>query len=316
MTQTGTIELSIVIPTYNGRGLLRACLSSIERWAPPHIPFEVIVSDDASTDGTAEWLADEHPGVRVVRLAQNGGFCRAANAGIAAARGRVIQLLNNDTEVTEGWVEEGLQPFADPRVGSVAPLVVMHDDPSRVDSAGDGYTLFGHPYKRGRGQSTEKWLSMPPQRVFGASGSSAFYRADLLRRVQGFDVALGSYYEDIDLALRLRNLGFTCIYIPTCKILHHVSATYDHHLPQLQRRMARNAEVIYWTRTNWPQRVAGAIPRLAFLTLQLIHRLATRRARAFLLGKLDALRMLALRPNQSLPRPHFAQRGETPTMPV
>ena len=58
------------------------------------------MADDASTDGTARWLADAHPDVRVVELERNGGFCAAANAGIAAARGRFIQLLNNDTEVT------------------------------------------------------------------------------------------------------------------------------------------------------------------------------------------------------------------------
>ena len=85
-------------------------------------------------------------------LDENGGFCAAANAGIAAARGRFIQLLNNDTEVTRGWIEAGLSLFADPTVGSVAPLVVVRSDPRRVDSAGDSYSIAGWPTKRGHGQ--------------------------------------------------------------------------------------------------------------------------------------------------------------------
>ena len=122
---------SVVIPTYNGRALLERCLESIARHRPsdPALSIEVIVADDASTDGTAQWLAHAHPDVRVVQLEQNGGFCAAANAGIAAARGRFIQLLNNDTEVTAGWIEAGLEPFSDPTVGSVAPLVLVRSDP-------------------------------------------------------------------------------------------------------------------------------------------------------------------------------------------
>src|SRR5262249_9457092 len=158
--------------------------------------IEVIVVDDASTDGTAEWLAQEEPEVRVVRLERNRGFCAAANAGIAAAGGQFIQLLNNDTEVTAGWIDEGLSPFTDATVGSVAPLVRVRSDPSRVDSAGDAYAGVGWPTKRGHGQPAAGWAARPIEEVFGASGSSAFYRAEALRRAGGLDPLFGSYYED------------------------------------------------------------------------------------------------------------------------
>ncbi len=87
------------------------------------------MADDASTDGTADWLSSTYPGVRLVRLERNGGFCAAANAGLTASRGRFVQLLNNDTEVTEGWIEAGLAPFVDATVGSVAPLVLVRLGP-------------------------------------------------------------------------------------------------------------------------------------------------------------------------------------------
>ncbi len=283
--------LSIVIPTYNGRALLAQCLSSIAWHRPPDRELEVIVVDDASTDGTSCWLAAEWPGVRVVKRATNGGFVAAANAGLAAARGTFIQLLNNDTEVTASWVEAGLSPFLDPTVGSVAPLVLVRSDPDRVDSAGDCYALFGWPYKRGHGEPTARWGERPPGLVFGASGSSAFYRASALQAVGGLDPAFGSYYEDVDLAFRLHWAGYTCAFEPGCRILHEVSATYDHARADLQRRMARNAELLFWADLPAGWLALALVPHLGFTAAQAVARLLGGRLKPFLRGKLDALRL-------------------------
>jgi GT2 family glycosyltransferase len=280
---------SVVIPTYNGRALLETCLASVERHWPAGVAIEVIVVDDGSTDGTAEWLDTAYPAVRLVRLERNGGFCAAANAGIAAARGRIIQLLNNDTEVQAGWIEAGIALFEDPRVGSVAPLVLSRSDPSRVDSAGDRYLWFGWPMKRGRGQAAARWIRHRSDTVFGASGSTAFYRAEPLQRLGGFDPAYGAYYEDVDLAFRLRRAGFTCRYAPACRVLHEVSASYDHRLPQIQRMMARNAERLFWSNVPPGWLIAGALPHVAFVVIQGIWRVCRGRGLPFLLGKLDAL---------------------------
>jgi len=311
-------QCSIVIPTYNGRELLERCLASIARHRPadPLLAIEVVVADDASTDGTVEWLARVHPEVRLVRLKCNQGFCAAANAGIAAARGRFIQLLNNDTEVIRGWIEAGLAPFADATVGSVAPLVLVRSDPGRVDSAGDLYTLAGWPIKRGHGQRAALFANRPVEEVFGASGSSAFYRAEALRRAGGFDPLLGSYYEDVDLAFRLRWAGYRCLFTPGSLVHHDVSATYDHKSPVLQRRMARNAEIVFWA--NLPPRLLGRalLPHLALLGSQALWRLARGRLRPFLLGKCDAIRawpeikarrgLRAELAHRAGPPPHFA----------
>ncbi len=283
---------SIVIPTYNGRALLERCVSSIVRHGAGRLggTIEVVVVDDGSSDGTSEWLLREYPVVRLVRRQQNGGFCAAANAGLAAARGRFLQLLNNDTDVTPGWVEAGLEPFADPTVGSVAPLVLVRSDPARVDSAGDAYSWIGWPTKRGHGEPAARWLERPVEEVFGASGSSAFYRAEAVHRAGGLDPLFGSYYEDVDLAFRLRWAGYRCVFTPHCRIRHEVSATYDHGSPALQRRMARNAELVFWSNLP-PGMLSLAIgPHLAFLAAQAAWRLARGRLRPFVSGKLDALR--------------------------
>jgi GT2 family glycosyltransferase len=284
---------SIVIPSYNGRELLARCLASLERHRPDpaRYPLEVVVVDNGSSDGTSDWLAAAHPGIHLVRLESNQDFCGAANAGLAAARGAFVQLLNNDTEVTAGWVEAGLAPFADPSVGSVAPLVLVRSDPTRVDSAGDSYAWYGWPMKRGHGQSAANWSARPVEDVFGASGSSAFYRTEALRRAGTLDMLLVSYYEDIDLAFRLRWAGYRCVYTPTCVIHHDISATNDHRSPALQRRIARNAELVFWWNLPLLRLALAAIPHLGFIAAQGAWRAARGRLGPFLAGKLDALRM-------------------------
>src|SRR4051794_26112568 len=93
--------LSIVIPSHNRPDLLCACLASVLSHAPPQT--EVLVVDDASTAGQVSQAAADFPGVGVLRLQCRGGFCIAANAGIRATSGSIVELLNDDTEVTSGW---------------------------------------------------------------------------------------------------------------------------------------------------------------------------------------------------------------------
>jgi GT2 family glycosyltransferase len=284
--------LSVVIPSYNGRRLLEACLASLVRHRPRDGSVEVIVADDASTDDTAAWVARTYPDVRLVRNARNGGFVAAANAGLAAARGEFVQMLNNDAEVTAGWAAAGLAPFADPRVGSVAPLVIMRGDPDRVDSAGDGYSLVGWAFKRGHGQPSRDWRDHPADRVLGASASSAFYRASALAAVGGgFDPLYGSYYEDVDLALRLQRAGYACAFTPECRVLHDVSASFNHRNPKLQRTIARNVELLFWSNLPAGTLAMAVLPHLAFVAAQVPRRLVRGTLRPFLLGKLDALRL-------------------------
>jgi GT2 family glycosyltransferase len=309
---------SVVIPTYNGRALLETCLASIERHLPrePALPCEVVVVDNGSTDGSSEWLARAYPWVRVVRLDPNKGFCVAANAGVAAARGRFIQVLNDDTEVTAGWIEAGLEPFEDPTVGAVTPLVLVRSTPHRVDSAGDSYSLAGWPTKRGHGQPAERWASRPVEEVFGASGSSSFYRAEALRLAGGaFDPSLVSYYEDVDLGFRLRWAGYRVLFTPRCRILHDISATNDHRGPALQRRIARNAELVFWSNLPAGKLATALVPHLGLLVAQGAWRLLRLRFLPYFLGKVDAFREVGrLRERRKLRaglarravnRPHF-----------
>src|SRR5262249_14701179 len=154
---------------------------------------------------------------------------------------------------------------------------------ARVDSAGDSYTIAGWPCKRGHGEDARRWLVRPPQRVFGASGSSAIYRAAAPRRGGAVDPGYHSYYEGDDLGLRLRWAGYECVFTPRCQVLHEVSASYDHARPALQRRMSRNAEILFWSNLPSYWLAAAVVPHLAFTLAQGLGRLLRGRLRPFLL---------------------------------
>ena len=202
---------------------------------PPRSPIEVIVADDASTDDTAAWLADAHPDVRLVRLERNGGFCAAANAGIAAARGEFIQLLE---QRHRGHAPAGSRP-AWPRSPTRRSARSPRWSWSAPTRPGSIRPATRTPWSAGRASAATARLpptgvDHPADRVFGASGSSAFYRADGPAPASAaFDPSFGSYYEDVDLAFRLRWAGYGCVFTPACRILHEVSASYDHARPAL-----------------------------------------------------------------------------------
>jgi GT2 family glycosyltransferase len=242
-----TPPLSVVIPSFCRADLLGLCLRSVVRFAPSGT--EIVVVDDASVGGVISRTAAEFPGVRVVRLAKRSGFCVAANAGIAGCSARVVELLNDDAEVTAGWAEAALRWFADAEVGAVAPLVLQNDPgragPPLIDSAGDEYDPGGFARKRGHGQPPDAMATAGP--VWGVSAAAAFYRRSAVLAVGGFPADFGAYFEDVDLSFRLRRRGFRVWYDPASVVWHRVSASYgkrpDRRTLELQ---SRNEERVFW----------------------------------------------------------------------
>ncbi len=236
--------LSIVIPTYNGLQWLQRSLPRVLAYAPAEA--EVIVVDDASTDGTISWLA-RWKRVRVIRRRCNGGFCAAVNDGIRAARGEIVQTLNNDVLVTPGWTRQPMKLLRDPSVAAVAPLVLDLNQPDRIDSAGDGWHLCGRAYSRGNRQLVGTvWLA-GTEEVFGASASAAFYRRSVLEEVGSFPAEFGAYYDDIDLAFRIRHAGYRALFCSSSVVYHAVHGSYGGRLdPERVRRLARNEEFVFW----------------------------------------------------------------------
>lgn len=283
------VPFSIVIPSQRRADLLRLCLESISRFAPPQT--EIIVVDDGSPGAAASHAALSFPGVRAVRLPRVYGFCVAANRGIATARGAVIELLNDDTQVDRGWAEAALRCFADPQVGAVAPLVlrgVPGDTVAEIDSAGDGYDPGGFAWKNGHRQPlTQMYLQRRP--VVAASASSVFLRRSALERSRLFPERFVSYFEDVDLSLRLQAAGFRIVYEPESRLWHRGGSSYGRPRRALVERQSCNEERLFWRHLCRAWQWRAVARHLAVLAGKAIRRCREGMFVPFLMGRLRAL---------------------------
>jgi GT2 family glycosyltransferase len=208
---------SVIVPSLNGARLLPACLESLVRQSYPEI--EVIVADGASTDATEELLAGRFPSVRLLKLRRNLGFAGNVNAGLRAARGEVLCLLNNDAQAHADWVAVCVETLAQhPDIGSVASKV-LYADGRTINSAGDVLCLDGTARQRGNSlPDAAPWNT--PEPVFGASGGAAAYRRAMLTDVGLLDEQFFMYLEDVDLAFRAHLRGWACLYEPAAVAVH------------------------------------------------------------------------------------------------
>lgn len=217
---------SVVVPNWNGRGWLAGCLDGLAR--QELAPGEVIVVDNGSTDGSVDYLRDEHPAVRVISLPANTGFAHAANLGVEAAEGELVALINTDVVLSPDWLRRTARTLrAHPAAASVACKMLTLDRPELVYDAGDVLRRDSVCEQRGRfGADDGRWDE--PGEVFGACAGAALYRRDAVLAVGGFDERYFAYLEDVDLALRLRLAGWGCRYEPAVAL--HAGEGSSHRL--------------------------------------------------------------------------------------
>jgi GT2 family glycosyltransferase len=216
---------SIIIPNFNGLRFLAACLKALETQTYPASLTEIIVVDDASADGSAAFVRERYPQVRVVELEHNRGLAAACNAGAAAAQGDLLVMLNNDTEVEPGWLAALMgSARAHPRAGAIASKMLLFDRRDRLHNAGDVMGVDGIPRNRGVWQVDEGQYDGDLV-VFGGCGGGVAYRREAWQAAGGFDERLFMYLEDVDLAWRLRLLGWEAVFAPAARLYHHLSAT-------------------------------------------------------------------------------------------
>jgi GT2 family glycosyltransferase len=215
--------VSVIIPNWNGAHHLPVCLDSLYRQS--YVRFEVILVDNGSTDGSLALLERDYARVQVISLSENHGFAPACNIGMRAARGEIVVLLNNDTEVDPGWLEALVSTFErHPEAGSVASKMLLFDRRDHIHTAGDYYRLDGIPGNRGVWERDEGQFDEEVP-AFSACGGSAAYRRAMLDDVGLFDEAFYFSCEDVDLGWRAQLAGWPCIYTPQAIVYHKVSAT-------------------------------------------------------------------------------------------
>ncbi|WP_160120568.1 glycosyltransferase [Rhodovarius lipocyclicus] len=213
----GLPEVSVIIPAHNQWALTHACIASLIAHAP-RTAFEVILVDDASTDGTAQ--ARLSGNIRPLRQERNLGFIGACNAGAAAARGRTLLFLNNDTLATPGWLDEMLATFAlDPAIGVVGAALLNED--GTLQESGGIVWRHGDAWNYGRNEEAEDPRYSFLRDADYVSGAALMLPAVLFRQLGGFDAHFSpAYYEDVDLCFRARAAGRRVVVQPAARIIH------------------------------------------------------------------------------------------------
>jgi GT2 family glycosyltransferase len=226
-----TPRVSVVIVSYRSRAALEACLQSLTECARP-VPLEVIVVDNASQDGTWQWVAARHPRVRLIANPDNRGFTRGVNQAVAAARAETLLLLNPDCELRPEALIAWERALADrPRAAAVAPVLVDGDgrvarscgrfpdlwtlacDHLGLARAFPGSTWFGG-YKYG-GRPVERL-----DRVDWASGAALLIPRAAWRAIGGLDEQLFMYMEEVDWCRRAARLGWEVRVAPEVRVVH------------------------------------------------------------------------------------------------
>jgi GT2 family glycosyltransferase len=216
---------SVVIPNWNGLRHLPECLETLS--AQTCKDFEVVVVDNASTDGSVDWLRTHYPQARVVQRPDNGGFAKAVNAGIIVSKAEYVVLLNNDTAADPRWLESLVRALDErPEYDLAASMMILYDRPELLNAAGDLYRVRGlEAFNRGCGRPVSEFERT--ERVLGACAGAAIYRRSLFDKVGLFDEDFILVYEDVDLCLRCLIAGKRCLYVPDARIRHKVGGSRD-----------------------------------------------------------------------------------------
>ena len=260
---------SVVIPNLNGKAYMEKCLDSLGKQSVGEVP--VIVVDNGSTDGSRELIAEKYPGVRLIALDRNYGFCRAVNEGIKAADTEYVILLNNDIEADPGLVKYLTERMdSSGNIFSCQAKMLQMDHPDRIDSAGDEYCALGWAFSMGKGQPASRFSE--PRKIFSACGGAAVYRSSMLKETGLFDEAHFAYLEDVDIGYRAQILGYENWFEPKAVVYHKGSAASGsrYNAFKVSHASRNNLYLLYKNMARWqflinlPLILAGCLIKFVF----------------------------------------------------
>ncbi|MEW6424291.1 MAG: glycosyltransferase [Bacillota bacterium] len=251
-------DVSIIIPVHNHLSLTQQCLHAIWANTGREIEYEIIVVDNASTDGTGAYLQGLGKKVRVITNKTNEGYVLACNQGAAVARGKYLVFLNNDTIPQAGWLA-GLVSLAESgkKVGVVGAQLLYPD--GTLQEAGGIIWRDGTGANYGRGDDPGKSKYNRPREVDYCSGACLLVRTDLFLQTGGFDEAFApAYYEDADFCFTVRKYGWRVMYCPQAKVIHLEGATSGRDL----NRGMKNYQVLNRSKfvAKWHQELVHHFP--------------------------------------------------------
>ena len=241
--------VSVVVVNWNGGAYLGECLASVGRQS--YADVELIVVDNGSTDGSREWLQERASGFRLICLDRNRGFAGGVNAGIRAASGEFVALLNNDAIADRDWLRNLIAAVSDPATGMAASKILFYDRRNVIDKAGHLFYPDGLNRGRGAGEIDRGQYDTPAEVLF-PDGCAALYRTRLLDEVGLFDEQFFAYGDDADLGLRARWRGWECRYAPQARVYHRHSRSLGKYSPEKAFLVERNRFWVAVKLLPWP----------------------------------------------------------------
>lgn len=267
------MEVTVIIPNWNGKEYISQCLDSLKDQSVGQVP--VIVVDNASEDGSRECVAEQYPWVKLISLEQNYGFCRAVNEGIRAAQTKYVILLNNDIRADRNFVRYLLlRAGKNEKLFSCQAKMLQMDHPDRIDNAGDQYCALGWAYTRGKDCPADKFSE--PAKIFSACGGAVLYRREVFDQIGLFDEAHFAYLEDVDVGYRAQICGYENWYEPQAVVYHKGSAATGsrHNTFKVSHASRNNIYLIYKNMPllqiilNLPFLAAGFLIKFLFFAIK------------------------------------------------
>ncbi len=281
-------DFSVLIVNYNGGAYVQGALDSLKRQT--HRAFEVILLDNASTDGSLDGLDTSGlPAFTLLRETENHGFARGNNLAAAQANGTWLALLNPDAAARETWLAEVLAgTLRHPGITSFAGTQLWMHDETRLDGAGDNYLVFGIPW---RGGYHRPITDIPAEGTcFSPCGASAVYHRATFAAAGGFDERLFCFCEDVDLGFRLRLEGGECVFLPAAVVSHAGGGLSEKVSGFAVRHGTRNRLWVYLKCMPLPLLILTLPGHIALTFLILLRGLMTGRFSDAMAGLIEALR--------------------------
>jgi GT2 family glycosyltransferase len=239
--------ISVIILNWNGKDYLYPCIRSVKEQTYQNM--EIILVDNASTDGSVEYIKNLFPDLRLIINHENIGYGGGNNLGIREAKGKYIFILNSDTEIEEKCVEWLWRCIeADQKIGVTTPKILLYDRRDTIDAAGLTVYPDGLSIGRGRLEPQEKYNHS--EEVFFGSGCASLYRKEMLKEIGLFDTDFFAYAEDTDLGWRARLAGWNAYYVPGAVVYHHHSKKFGVYSSMKAFLVERNRIWVAWK--NFP----------------------------------------------------------------
>jgi GT2 family glycosyltransferase len=215
---------SIIVVNYNGREFLEDCFRSLSNLDYPS--YEVIMVDNASTDGSVGYVTERFPWVKVIGLESNHGFSGGNDVGVEHACGKYVAFLNNDVEVEPTWLSELVEGIEeDEKIASCGSKMLFYERRNYVNHAGGAVTITGAGFDIGF-MMEEKKVYNKPKFVGCTSGGAMLVRKGVFCTLGGFDPDYFAYFEDVDFCLRAWTAGYKVKYMPTSVVYHKFGGSF------------------------------------------------------------------------------------------